>query len=481
MLEKINEGNNRQKLDRILDKLELYYPEHKVFALDSIDKQLRENISNFSNTLGFQFPSEFLAQLGYIMIKGEEVKAIRNKVIYTPGNEPEGIKNKVDNILNRLNEYYPDKIIAKGIQNEHKALSSSISGMYQWLGYGSIKSFLEAYGYKYNIDSEVGGRPSNDYDELIEYLVSKYSNNPVYSSVLDLIANEPEYSSKLKTLANRGPKVLGVSLKEFLLDKNILIKETLEKKSSVIRRQEIEEEKKNLLLEKIRERCELYNKDFEEIIKQYDNFEVEYKKHGDSIILNGVKNISEILEIPFGIDKIFESFYENLEGIKKLVVSENVQKVNFILLDRVSSLKEIILNKPKFTIKKEYCDRFIINIDIKEEMDDYLKNINSELIDKYIYYINIIQNCIRLSKYYKSIKFFIDRNFKLVFSSQDNIFYTDISLLDEIELFDTILKEFFKLNWIVGIVDLYNNFYRLEKVNLDKELNFITGGERNEN
>jgi len=202
MLDKLNEGNNKQKLDRILEKLELYYPEHKVFALDSIDKQLRENISNFSSSLGFQFPSEFLEQLGYTMIKGEEVKNLRNKVIYAPGNEPEGIKNKVNNILNRLNEYYPDKEINKGLQKEHKALSLSISGMYQWLGYESIKSFLETYGYNYNIDSEVGGRPSNDYNELIEYLVSKYSNNPMYSSVLDLIANEPEYSSKLNEKNN---------------------------------------------------------------------------------------------------------------------------------------------------------------------------------------------------------------------------------------------------------------------------------------
>jgi len=480
MLDKLNEGNNKQKLDRILEKLELYYPEHKVFALDSIDKQLRENISNFSSSLGFQFPSEFLEQLGYTMIKGEEVKNLRNKVIYAPGNEPEGIKNKVNNILNRLNEYYPDKEINKGLQKEHKALSLSISGMYQWLGYESIKSFLETYGYNYNIDSEVGGRPSNDYNELIEYLVSKYSNNPMYSSVLDLIANEPEYSSKLKTLANRGPKVLGGSLKQFLLDKNVLIKEKQTSESAIAKKIKLEEEKKNLLLEKIRERCELYNKDFEEIIKQYDNFEVEYKKHGDSIVLNGVKNIYEILEIPFGIDKILESFYDDLEGVTTLIVSENVQKVNFILLDKVSSLKEVILNKPKFIIKKEYCDRFVVRIDMSDEIDAYLKTIDSSLIGKVTYYISVIQDCIRVSKYNKRIKFFIDRDFKLVFSGYDKIYLTDILLFGEIELFDKILEELFKTKWIEGIVNLYNKYDRLDKVRLDDDFNVIESGENNE-
>lgn len=406
LIEMLNNDDNKKKLERILDKLELYFPERKVFALDSIDKKLRENISAFSKELGFSSVEEFLNKLRYIIIKGEEVKRLRNKVIYTPGNEPDFIKNKVNSICERLNEYYPDKEINRGMQNDHKALSKDISGMYQWLGYDSIKSFLDAYGYKYNIDSEVGGRPANDYDSLIEYLVNKYSENPIYSSLFDLTLNEPEYSSNIKTLNNRSPKLFGMSLKEYLLSKNVLKRETSKSEILALKRQEEQEKKEKIIKDKICEKIMDGNYDVNVELPKYDDFIVEYRVNGDSLLLRGIKNKKDIMEIPYGIRKITDSFYNSLDGVEKLIISESVESINYYGLNDVSSLKEIVLKKPKFRIKDEFFDRFIITLDMEEEVNNYIKTIDTSLHDKYLYYIDIIFKCLRLSHYNKRAMFF---------------------------------------------------------------------------
>ena len=41
----ITDDRLKAKVDRIFEKLNAYFPEHKVFALDSIDSKLRENLS----------------------------------------------------------------------------------------------------------------------------------------------------------------------------------------------------------------------------------------------------------------------------------------------------------------------------------------------------------------------------------------------------------------------------------------------------
>ena len=43
----------QEKTDRYLSKLEAYYPEHQVFALDSIDSKLREDLTALGRALGF--------------------------------------------------------------------------------------------------------------------------------------------------------------------------------------------------------------------------------------------------------------------------------------------------------------------------------------------------------------------------------------------------------------------------------------------
>ena len=159
----------QQSIDSFFEKLEKYYPEHKVFALDSIDGTLRDKLSKLYKVAGFETVNEFLKAYGFEIISGDEVKKIRSFVLYTPGNEPDVIKSKVESMLKRLNEYYPNKIIPRGMQKDHKSLSQSVSGLYQWLGYDTSRDMLKAYGF--DVQHGDAGRQENDYQDLINTLI----------------------------------------------------------------------------------------------------------------------------------------------------------------------------------------------------------------------------------------------------------------------------------------------------------------------
>ena len=204
-------------IHRAFVKLEKLYPEHKVFALDSLDSGLRNKITDLYKRIGYVSDSEMLQAYGFEFISGEQVKSIRPAVVYTPGNEPEIIKPRIASMLQRLNEYYPDHVIPEKIENAHKKLSQSISGLYQWLGYQDAASLLKAYGFDYLFKTSSGGRPAeNNYEQIIQSLVEKYKTSPKPKNMADLIRDNPEIKGKLKSLQNEQYKILGTKAVEYL-------------------------------------------------------------------------------------------------------------------------------------------------------------------------------------------------------------------------------------------------------------------------
>ena len=67
-------------------------------------------------------------------------------VIYTPGNEPENIRIRLDRLFAKLDETYPDKVIS-GLNKDHKKWGETVTELSRLLGYSSGRAFLEAYGY----------------------------------------------------------------------------------------------------------------------------------------------------------------------------------------------------------------------------------------------------------------------------------------------------------------------------------------------
>lgn len=215
-------------VQRFFEKLEKYYPEHKVFAFDSIDKNLRETMASLVKKTGCSSAQEFLEAYGYKIITSHEVKKIRSKVIYTPGNEPEIVKNKVDNLIAKLWEYYPDGVISK-LQAQHKNVSKSLSGLYQWLGYESNTKMLEAYGFQTN-NKESGGRPSNDYQGLIDELVKRYENKEKVETIGLLLHENEDLAPNIKTLQNKANELFGKTLTAYFKEIGVLEKVVKEEK-----------------------------------------------------------------------------------------------------------------------------------------------------------------------------------------------------------------------------------------------------------
>lgn len=225
----------QKAIARFFEKLEEYYPEHKVFALDSIDKHLQEDLSSLYKQSGCVSADEFLATHGFQRISGEEVKAIRSCVLYTPGNEPAAIKDKVDNMVRQLDEYYPYRKIPRELSEEHPRLAKTISGLYQWLGYPNSNAMLVEYGFDVPFLYSRSGRPRKnpqEIQEIIALLQEKYKDNQAKS--FDSLYNEnPEYAATLKTLQNKSNQLFGTSIAKHFKKLGILRPALSEREASV--------------------------------------------------------------------------------------------------------------------------------------------------------------------------------------------------------------------------------------------------------
>lgn len=103
--------------------------------------------------------------------------------IYSPGNEPDRIKDRIKTLFERIDSAYPDKIIV-GLHSNHKKMGETVSEIYKALGYESGKDFLEAYGYK--CEKKASGRPKSvDPHAIIKALQGKYPNGSPFDTVDD--------------------------------------------------------------------------------------------------------------------------------------------------------------------------------------------------------------------------------------------------------------------------------------------------------
>ena len=59
---------------------------------------------------------------------------------------PESEQRVLNNLLNDLNETYPDKVI-RDLAKDHKNWSEKVTRIYKNIGYESREAFLEAYGF----------------------------------------------------------------------------------------------------------------------------------------------------------------------------------------------------------------------------------------------------------------------------------------------------------------------------------------------
>lgn len=243
-------------LNNTLEKLEQYYPEHKVFATDSICSRVRENINKLTRKLGYSAFDEFLYVYGYENISGKEVYETRKNCGYTPGNEPELVKQRVDNSIAKLEELYPDYIIEGAIRHKNDKLEYTVMGLYQWLGYENLEAFLLAYGFVYVVSA--GLKQTFNPNEVIFELLKRYPDGTT-TKALQLVDENPDLPMML--VYKNSNRDFGMSLQKYLEQVGIILgKKTTPEEAKVNRESEkerIEEVRKSAAEEKAAEEARM--------------------------------------------------------------------------------------------------------------------------------------------------------------------------------------------------------------------------------
>lgn len=144
------------------------------------------------------------------------------KQIISKGTEPLDLRRRIDTLMPKLLEAYPDRIVV-GLSRDHKKWAETAHDIAKKLGYSSTAEFLEAYGFTVERSLEKGGRPKTaDPVAVIAELKNRYPNGSPFHTVLDLAKENPDLKGKMKTIANQGNQLFGVPLKEHLVNIGIL-------------------------------------------------------------------------------------------------------------------------------------------------------------------------------------------------------------------------------------------------------------------
>ena len=188
----------RGTADKVFNKLESLYPEHKVFALDAVGKQVSKEISELYVKAGYPSAERLMLDYGFVQISTEDARSLRSSVLYQPGFEPDTVKPRIDYIIDTLGTDYPDKVITDILSKSHKSVYKSLLGISVWLGYDSAADMLVAYGFT-GMTMETG-RIAVDHNLVLKQLAERYENKSKPSSITELIAENPDMKANLKTL-----------------------------------------------------------------------------------------------------------------------------------------------------------------------------------------------------------------------------------------------------------------------------------------
>ena len=123
-------------------------------------------------------------------------------ILYRPGEEPSRLHDRIQTLLTKLGEAYPDHVIVN-LAKDHKKWGETITELYRALGYADSVSFLEAYGFSYSRENK--GRPSTLAPEaVIEELKRRYPEGTTLNMSQVTAENK---DLPIKTLQNNAPAI----------------------------------------------------------------------------------------------------------------------------------------------------------------------------------------------------------------------------------------------------------------------------------
>ena len=351
--ESVLSDSDRIKLEYNLKKLEDYYPEHKTYAMDALCREVRETAAKLAKLLGYTSTNEYLIAYGFEPIKGQQVYELRKDCGFTPGNEPELVKVRVENILKSLEEYYPDHIIESAIQNEHSKLAEKITAMYQWLGYKSTEEMLAAYGFEYRVKQ--GRTKSVDSEAILEELKKRYPNG-VAMTALELKDANPDL--KIKSVMNKSKELFGMPFTKYLLEQGILL--PVEKVPQKTHEEKLEYQR-NYAKEKQREKAANNLADYEQYyLKSYTGWkmlpqtaELLFQDHDSVKQMQTIKNAVKAAEID--ADEYFASI-----GVVANANTDNELRLRIQQIDFCKIANGIDINIPDDEEEAYICSKIQI-------------------------------------------------------------------------------------------------------------------------
>ncbi|WP_295091488.1 hypothetical protein [Ruminococcus sp.] len=285
---------------------------------------------------------------------------------YTPGKEPQYLKSKLKIFFDKIDEFYPDKIII-GLHNDHKKLGEKLTALYRELGYEDGQSFLAAYGYTVVKKAVSARKPrvSNKVEKkalLIETIKSKLTDDMFITNIPELKKVFPELSQDID---NSGIKKQELADAGIIIDDINIIRSYRKKQKEKI----IFGLKEQLPKDRIFLTADMLRKEYPDIGEQFKAENVsddDLKRYG---IVRTYFSVSEAREY------LIEELKNQLNG-KKL---ESIDDIKKTFPDLLSLISYSILSK------QQYEELGIIEIDhndpIRVRMEEKRANINS-LIEK---------------------------------------------------------------------------------------------------
>ena len=327
--------------NRLFEKLEELYPDHKVFALDAVAKQLSRSLSGLYILAGYSSVAKLLQDYGFTQISVEDARLIRSSVLYQPGFEPQCIKPRIDYIMNTLISKYPDKKITDNLRKTNKSIYKSLSGLSVWLGYSDVEIMLLAYGFELSVIMSTFGRNQIDSITVINELQSRYKRKSKPTSLTMLIRDNSDMIGNLKTLSNRSMELFGVTFLQHLKNIGLIVPKDKDEKTSLVAKNRVQ------IIEKIKN---IYNSP-EFLDGKYSDVEntlsqiIVKKTKNDQICITDCGSCDATVNIPYGIDYINKEAFAGQSNMEVLIIPSTVKEIGEAAFADCDSLTTIILSE----------------------------------------------------------------------------------------------------------------------------------------
>lgn len=329
----------RNIAERVFEKLERLYPEHKVFALDAVDKQLSKEIAELYVKAGYPNAERLMLDYGFVHISSEDARVLRSSVLYQPGLEPDVVKSRIDYIMKTLEADYPNKAITNLLSKSHKSIYNSLLGISVWMGYASVADMLQAYGFT-GVTSDAG-RITIDHNLVLEQLEKRYEGKEKPTSVTELISENPDMKGNIKTLTNRAGELFGMTFLQFLKKRGLIVSAEKEEQTTLLAKNRVQ------IIEDIKalyENSDVNYGTYEDAEDTLDQIIVKKNKKGQVSII-ACSSCNETMRIPYGIDFIGKEAFASQSDLVTLILPPTVKEIKEAAFSECDGLEEIIFSE----------------------------------------------------------------------------------------------------------------------------------------